>query len=183
MKKKFSILFYFLFINTIHSDILESVVNKFHNSIFKANFSIERSLQQQKGVLYYQKGQIHIRLSDGTILASNYKNILTYDPDSKVAGKQEKIPGGGFQWILAYPRKIEGNKAVIEPNDKNYQKIIIHWNTDLFPISITFIKDPENKISIKFSNIIYLNNISSQFFSYKPPPGSRTVENPLNLKK
>lgn len=183
MKNKYYLILFFLLFQRLEADVLESVINKFQTSTFKANFVVELNNSQQKGVLYYQKGQIHIRLSDGNVLASNYKQIIVYDSDTKVAGKQDKIPGGGLSWILNYPRKIEGNKAIIEPTNKIYEKIIIHWNSDLFPISIVFIKNSDSKIVYKFSNIVYLNNISLQYFSYKPPAGSRSVDNPLNLKK
>lgn len=183
MKNQYFLFILFFLIQELKADILDSVINKFQSSTFKANFVIESDNFHQKGTLYYQRGQIHIRLSDGNVVASNLKQIIVYDSDTRVAGKQEKALGGGLGWVLSYPRRIEGNKAFIEPTNKVYEKIIIQWNDDLFPIYIAFIKNSDSKIVYKFSNIVYLSNISLQYFSYKPPAGSRSVDNPLNLKK
>lgn len=176
-------LFVFLCFNNIFSDTLEDVVNKFENSIFHANFILQNEDISFNGKIYYQQGNIHLKLNDGRVIASNYKSIMVYDPSTKVLGKQEKTSGGGLSWILSYPYSIEGNKAIIEPPNQNpYSKIIVIWNVDLFPIQIIFESETSNT-SFKFFNIVYVNNLPSNYFFYKPPAGSRTVENPLNLKK
>lgn len=181
----FILLIYSLFFKSIKlfPQDLGTILNKLENSTFKANLNIETKNNSISGKIYYQKGNLHFKLNDGRIIASNFRNIIIYDPETHVAGKQDKIPGGGISWILKFPYKIEGNKAIIEPeNQKPYKKIIISWNSDNFPQLIQFISD-DNTIIYRFSNITYLNNISSSLFSYKPPAGSRSVENPLNIKK
>jgi len=177
------IIIFFLFINVLYSDELQTVIQKLQSSTFQGNLTIETKNRTITGKIYYQHGNIHFKLNDGRIIASNSKNIIVYDPDTRVAGKQDKTMGGGLNWILGYPYKIEGNRAKIEPpNQKPYQKIFIRWDSNYFPVLIQFIND-EDTITYKFSNITFLNNISSSLFSYKPPAGSRSVENPLNQKQ
>lgn len=179
----FNLIIFLFFNSNIFADSLESVINKFESSNFHANFILQKEDMILNGKIYYQNGNIHIKLNDGRIIASNYKNILVYDPTTKVLGKQDKTSGGGLSWVLKFPYHIEGNKAIIEPPDgKPYSKITIIWNNDLFPTQILFQKE-KSSFSFKFSNIAYVNNLPSNYFSYKPPAGSRTVENPLNLKK
>ena len=167
----------------LYSQSLETIINKFSASTFKANLTIEQNGSSITGKIYYQKGNVHFQLNDGRIVASNQRYIIVYDPETKVLGKQEKSSGGDLSWILKYPYKIVGNKAIIEPeNEKPYKKIIISWNADNFPTLIQFLSD-EKSISYRFNGITMLNNLPSSLFSYKPPAGSRSVENPLNEKK
>ncbi len=167
----------------IRGDELHTAIKKFQYSTFYANFNLEWDNQTITGKIYYQNTNIHIKLNDGRIIASNLKNIIVYDPQTKVSGKQDKISGGGLEWVLKYPYELEGNKAIILPDNENpYKKIIIIWNQDFFPTTIQFISE-KITITYRFSNIVFLNNISSNYFSYKPPAGSRSVENPLNIKK
>jgi len=167
----------------LYSQSLETIINKFSASTFKANLTIEQNGSSITGKIYYQKGNVHFQLNDGRIVATNTRYIIVYDPETKVLGKQEKSSGGDLSWILKYPYKIVGNKAIIEPeNEKPYKKIIISWNADNFPTLIQFLSD-EKSISYRFNGITMLNNLPSSLFSYKPPAGSRSVENPLNEKK
>jgi hypothetical protein len=181
---KFQNLLIFLFIHiNLYSQSLETVINKFSSSTFRANLTIEQNGSSIIGKIYYQQGNVHFQLNDGRIVASNTRYIIVYDPETKVLGKQEKSSGGDLSWVLKYPYKIVGNKAIIEPENENpYKKIIISWNSDNFPILIQFLSD-EKSITYRFSGITYLNNLPSSLFSYKPPAGSRSVENPLNEKK
>ncbi|MCS7206164.1 MAG: hypothetical protein NZ853_10750 [Leptospiraceae bacterium] len=183
MRRKFLTFFLILFFPVyVKADVLEELVHQFQSSTFKAHLAIELNQQTIKGEIYYQKGNIHFRLNDGRVIAGNVKSILVFDPSTKVAGRQDREEGGGLSWILKYPYNIQGNKAIIEPPSKKpYEKIIITWNHNLFPTNIQFI-NKDKTLTYRFSQIVLLNNISSSMFSYKPPAGSRTVDNPLNLR-
>lgn len=161
---------------------VQAVVAKM-NSLggFRANVNING----QSGVLSYQGGRFHFQLSDGRVLASNGRSMVAYNPGSRVAGRQTAAPGGGgLGWLLSgFEYRVSGMEAVgraIDPG-ASMREVKVAWGPDniLRRLSIRY-RDSETWFVISLSNVRQVSGFSTSLFSYKPPAGSRTVENPLD---
>ncbi len=140
-----------------------------------------------RGALSYQGGKMHLALSDGRVIAANGRHLIVYSPSTGVAGKQDMgAGGGGLGWLLSgFETKVRGNAAeltALDP-DRGVQKVHLRWSGDytLQQISIRR-KGSEGFLTIQISNLRSVKSFAANVFSWKPPAGSRTVENPLNQK-
>lgn len=152
---------------------------------FRANVSISSSGGALRGVLSYSSGKTHVALSDGRIIASTGRELVVYNPSSGVAGKQLLIPGaGGLGWLLTgFKTRVSGNTAQLEAENptSNIQEVRIRWKEGhiLEQLNIKQ-KNSSDWLSITLSNVRAVDGFPVSLFSYDPPAGSRTVENPLN---
>jgi len=139
------------------------------------------------GTLHYQNGKTHFKLRDGRVIASDGHFLTVYSPSSSVAGKQEMYSsGGGLGWLLSgFESKVIGHSArlkALKP-DRSVQEVRLIWHPDFTLSKISFRrKKSEGWTTIIFNSITPIKNISPTMFSWRPPAGSRTVENPLNQK-
>ena len=191
--KVFLTLFLFLIISPTSPQedggALQKVVasmNSLHS--FQADVTISSpSSGLIRGSLAYQQGKIQFALSDGRIIASDGRTLTIYNPSTRVAGKQEMYSrGGGIGWILnGFNAKVTGNRAHLtaQSPDRGIQEVHLEWTPNylLRSISIRY-KDSANRLIISFTKIALVKNISVNRFSWHPPAGSRTVENPLNQR-
>ena len=184
----FLLLLPFTFVSP-QTSVIQQVVSKWNSlGSFKANISISSGNSQGlNGTLSYQKGRIHLALSGGRVIASTGRELVVFDPASGVAGKQELNPkGGGLGWILqGYRVNASGNSAhlVAEKENMQYKEVRLNWGEDftLKQISVKS-KNATDWLVIKISNVRIVESFPSNLFSYKPPAGSRTVDNPLNQR-
>ncbi|MDH5655764.1 MAG: hypothetical protein OEZ34_07650 [Spirochaetia bacterium] len=155
---------------------------------FKANITISSGGGQGlSGVLSFHNGKMNLRLSGGRVIASTGSELVVFDPSTGVAGKQELISkGGGLGWILnGYSVKSSGNTAhLIADNESvHFKEVRLNWGDDYMLKQISMKgRNSSDWLTIKISNIIHVESFPSNIFSYKPPAGSRTVENPLNQR-
>lgn len=152
---------------------------------FKANVVLGPENGGERGVLSYSGGKFHLQFSDGRVLASNGRELIMYNPVNRVAGKQDLTRGsGGAGWLLyGYSTKVTGNSAELKAEDpgRYYQEVRLSWDETYMLKKLSMRpKDSDRWISISLSNVRAVESFPASLFSWKPPAGSRTVENPLN---
>lgn len=163
---------------------LEKVVSVMNSSTFRASVNIRSGGSNFNGTLSYSGGKMNFRLGDGRVIASNGRKIAVYDPTTRTMGRQDAAGGGGLSWILSYTARIDGNRAVLTPNSPShsYEEVRLSWDEGYFLRSISMKGKGGDVISIKINSVSRVASFPVSIFSYKPPPGSRTVENPLNQR-
>ena len=155
---------------------------------FRANVSIGTAGGGLiSGKLAYSRGRVNFRLGDGRVIASNGRMITVFSPASNVAGRQDMGGrGGGLGWILSgFEAKIAGNNAHLTATDpsRSVQEVRMSWTPAYTLRSISIRRgQSQNWLTIRFGNIQKVANIGVSQFSWHPPAGSRTVENPLNQR-
>ena len=151
---------------------------------FRATVTIGSGGGGTRGVLSYSGGKFHFKLSDGRVIASNGRTVIVYNPASRVAGKQPVGGGGGLGWLLdGFEYRVAGNQATGRAINASSRiaEVKVVWSDDytLRKVSIRN-RDEDSWFSISLSNVRPVAGFPAGLFSYKPPAGSRTVENPLN---
>lgn len=185
MVKYFKILFFssvFVCVPVFANDPVSMVVAKM-NSLrsFRANISINNT----RGTLSFSHGKSHISMSDGRVISSTGRELVVYDPSTGVAGKQPMSPGGGgLGWLLEFKVKRQsGNSAVLvsENPASKYNEVHITWGEGymLKQLKISSKANPDY-LTIVLSDVRVVDGFPASLFSFRPPAGSRTVENFLN---
>lgn len=154
---------------------------------FRADISMSSEGGVVRGALSYQGGKVHLQLSDGRVIASSGRHLLVYSPATRVAGKQDMGPGGGgLGWLLnGFDTKVRGTSAELVATDPNrsVQKVQLQWGADyILRRLVVKSKNREQPLIIQLSNLRPVKSFSAGVFSWKPPAGSRTVENPRNQR-
>ena len=92
---------------------IRSVVSKMSSlGSFRATVTIGSGGGGTRGVLSYSGGKVHLKLSDGRVIASNGRTVIVYNPGSRVAGKQPVGGGGGLGWLLeGFEYRVSGSQA------------------------------------------------------------------------
>ena len=165
---------------------IRAVVAKMNSlTSFRATVQIGQGNGLASGQLSYQGGKVHLQMSDGRVVAGNGRSMVVYSPASRTAGKQPMAGGGGgLGWILSgYEWRVGSGNAsgqAINSNATN-QEVRIVWGRDyiLRRLSVKR-KDSDSWFTIALSNVRPVGGFPAGLFSYSPPAGSRTVENPLN---
>jgi len=153
------------------------------------SFKARVSLGGVSGNLSYQRGRFHLALSDGRVIASNGKTMVVYNPATRVAGKQPVSgSGGGLGWILGegYEWRVRGSEAfgAAVSGGANYEQVRIGWDDEYMLRKLAVKKSAESEwYTITVSNVRQVSGFSASLFSYSPPAGSRTVENPLDQSR
>lgn len=159
------------------------------NSIrsFKSNITIQYGDSSQRGTLSFSNGKTFLQMSDGRVIAANGRTMMVYSPSTQVAGKQDMVPGGGgLGWILnGYTPRVSGNSAVLAADSPTARimEVKLRWSDDKVLRSISFRgKDSTTFTTIQIHDIKLVSSFPATIFNYRPPSGSRTVENPLNQR-
>lgn len=152
---------------------------------FRANVTIGSGGGGMSGTLSYQGGNFHFQMGDGRVIASNGNRMVVYSPATRVAGKQTAGgASGGLGWILSgFEYRVSGSEAVgraLDPNNK-IREIKVAWAPD-FTLRRLSIRNADSDawFTISLSNVRAVSGFSASLFSYRPPAGARTVENPLD---
>ena len=163
---------------------LQKVVGVMNSSTFRANINVRSGGSSYSGSLSYSGGKMNFRLSDGRVIASSGRKIFVFDPSSRTMGRQDASGGGGLGWILSYNARIDGNRAVLTPNSAGqaYEEVRISWDDSFFLRSLSMKSKSGDVVTIKINNVTKVASLPVSLFSYKAPPGSRTVDNPLNQR-
>ncbi len=140
-----------------------------------------------RGSLFYQRGKIHFSMSGGRVIAGDGRSLTVYNPASRVAGKQDTYGGGGgLGWLLnGFTSRVSGNRAHLTADDPSryINQVRVTWDPRTYIMrSISIQYRSGSTTTISFSRIARVKNISQSKFSWHPPAGSRTVENPLNQR-
>ncbi len=160
---------------------VQAVVQKMASlGSFRANVSIGGA----SGVLSYSRGKFHLKLGDGRVIASNGRTVVVYNPASRVAGKQPVGGGGGLGWLLSgFDYRVAGNQATGRAinGSARVSEVKIAWSSEYVLTKLSMKRqDSDSWFTITLRNVRPVTGFPAALFSYKPPAGSRTVENPLN---
>lgn len=167
---------------------LQSVVGRMNSlGAFRAAISITTGDGFIRGTMSFQGGKFHMAMSDGRVIASNGREVTVYSPATGTAGKQSIFGGGGLGWILkGFKAKVSGSSAHLTAEDANSRiaEVRLKWNADFTLTQISILPrskaDSSDWTTIAISDIRAVEGFPSSLFSWHPPAGSRTVENPLN---
>ncbi len=180
----FSAILYFSAITGIRADAaLDSLRGKIGGlySSFTANFSVAGSSGQAlSGKIYYQApNKVHIKMSNGGIIASNGQYIVIYNPASGMAAKQDAggTSGGILGLLRGYEGTVQGNRYIFRKPDTQEQIVVSVANNMLSSVQI---RRETGTVTYSFSGVNVGAGISGSLFSYKPPTSVRVIENPLN---
>ncbi|MEQ9364334.1 MAG: hypothetical protein RIF32_08835 [Leptospirales bacterium] len=164
---------------------IRSVVSKMSSlGSFRATVTLGSGSGGTRGVLSYSGGKVHLKLSDGRVIASNGRTVIVYNPASRVAGKQPVGGGGGIGWLLTgFEYRVAGNQATgraIDPGSR-LSEVKVVWGDGYVLRKLSMRnRESDSWFVISLSNVRSVAGFPAALFSYKPPAGSRTVENPLN---
>ncbi len=140
------------------------------------------------GVLSYDKGKSHFKLDDSRVVATNGIYMITFNPSHGVAAKQlVDAPTGGVGWLLSgYNYELISAREAMgtaQTEAMTIQKVRVLWSEDYFLQSLHLqAKTKETWSSFYLSNLRLVTSFSPSLFSFRPPTGSRTVENVLNKR-
>ena len=179
-----SILTVFLFAAPVSANPLQKVVGTMNGSTFRASVNIRTGGGSYNGTLSYSAGKMNFKLGDGRVIASNGRKIFAFDPSTRTMGRQDSSGGGGLGWILGYSARIDGNRAVLTPSQPSqaYEEVRLNWDDSFFLRSISMKNKNGDVVSIKIGSVSKVASFPVSVFSFKAPPGSRTVDNPLNQR-
>lgn len=166
------------------TSLLSSFITKLDSlESLRANVTINNSIS---GILSYKNpANIHFKLFDGRIIASNGKTLWFYSPERMVTGKQElKGFSSGIQGLVhGYEDHSYGKTIKLKSENRSYSEIQIVVDNDSLPRSIRLVKKDDTITEILFSNITINLGLPSSLFNFQPPTSSIVVENPLNDKE
>ena len=158
---------------------------------FRAKLEIIRAGSHLEGILSYDNAKLHLRLKNGDVLAMNNVVMIAYDAQTNVAGSHPidkdlpkgKEKRGGIAWLLkGYNYEINGLRRAVgiaRSARKSVQKVLLSWNENFVLQSLHLNPDGKNATQIIISDYKVLTYFTPSLFSYRPPTGSRTVENAL----
>lgn len=155
--------------------------------VFRATVRFGSGGAMTSGILSFQHGKTHFKMSDGRVIAGNGRNLVIFSPSSGTAGKQSMVTGGGgLGWILSgFEYTIAGNRAIGKATnpDANVQEVQIVWGNGYMLRKLGVKNKGSTKwFTIALSNVRQVGGFPSSLFSFRPPSGSRTVENPLDQR-
>ena len=178
------LVFSMLFSVALEANPLQKVVGVMNSSTFRASVNIKSGGSSFNGTLSYSGGKMNFRLGDGRVIASNGRKIFAFDPSTRTMGRQDAGGGGGLGWILSYNARIDGNRAVLTPNSPadKYEEVRLSWDEGYFLRSISMKGKGGDVITIKINSVSRVASFPVSICSYQAPPGSRTVDNPLNQR-
>ena len=133
------------------------------------------------GQIYYKyPGNLHLKMSDGGIVATNGRFLWVYNPKSMRCLKQD-VSGssGGILGILkGYQGQKRGDTFVFKKNEARYKEIAVRVSDGTLR-NVT-LKTEEGMQVLSFSSLQVGVGIRASLFNFKPPPSTQVMENALN---
>lgn len=161
---------------------LKSKVGGLYSS-FTASFTYSNSGGATKsGKIYYQyPNKLHIRMSDGGVVATNGRSLWIYNPASGLCAKQDV--GGGSGGLLgrlgSYEGRATGNRFVFRNPEAHFTEIAVSAAKGMVS-SVTMRTAEGAATQYQFSGVRVGAGVKASLFNYKPPTSARVIENPLN---
>jgi outer membrane lipoprotein carrier protein len=164
-------------------DTLISTMNSVDS--IRANLSINGTIN---GSLSYKRPfNIHLKLSDGRIVAANGRHLWIYSPTSAIAGKQDlKGSSAGLGGILSGYESVTGSGKTLRlfSEKRYYEEIIVSLNSNNTLKSLRMKPKGSNDYTeITLSGVQTNIGLTSGLFNFHPPANAQIVENPLNQKE
>ncbi|TGK07484.1 outer membrane lipoprotein carrier protein LolA [Leptospira semungkisensis] len=167
-------------------DRLNSVIGKMNEiSSFRASITINNELT---GTLSYKKpNQIHVKFSDGRVIASNGRYLWFYSPARGIVGKQDvKGLTGGMAGLLSGYEEVTpvGGSIRLKSNNRTYEEIVVTLGPDNTPRTLRMKnKGSGEYTSVSFSGVQTNVGLSASLFNFGAPSNAQIVENPLNERE
>jgi len=164
------------------SGTLKSKISGIYSS-FSANFSYTNGGGSvSTGKIYYRyPGNIHVRFSDGRVIAANGIYVWLFNPGNMVCAKQTLGgTGGGILGLIRgdYTMRQVKDRFIYESETERIKQVIVDTNNSM--IKNLRISIGEQVYNFSFSNVVIGGNAPASYFTYKPPTDAQLVENPLN---
>jgi len=182
--------YYFILLIVVTTAISPDVsVLKQNLKVYFTTFVADFSYSNSDGLLYSGKlsyqypDKVHIKFSDGKVIASDGKFLWVYDPSTLLCAKQVLDPEkqeGLFDLLNSgFTFEQQNNRYIFTRDNGFYREIVVDVENGLFTYIRLITKD--NKImNFSFHNVQTDVGIRAGLFNYKPPTDAQLVENPLN---
>ncbi|MCS6984555.1 MAG: outer-membrane lipoprotein carrier protein LolA [Leptospiraceae bacterium] len=172
---------YSLWAETPLPEKLKEILARSLQSSFTANFNLTASDgYTTSGKIYYQyPNKLHIRTSDGRIVATNGVYLWLYNPSTGVCAKQEVSgsSGGLLSLLNQYEIQERGSSYVLHNAQAYFEEIIITLNNQV--LTSLKMRHREHILHFTFSQVELGSGIKASLFNYKPPAHVQVIENPL----
>lgn len=160
---------------------LREAVGDMFSSSFTANFTVTNPQGQTvSGKIYYQApNKLHLRTSEGGIIATNGTHLWIYNPAVSVCAKQEvsQNSGGILSWLSSYEGIAKGDGFIFRKNGAYYEEVFI--STAGGKLTSIRLRHQDEFTTYTFSNIEIGTGLKASLFNYKPPAHVQIVENPI----
>ncbi len=151
-------------------------------SSFTANFTYTSSGGAvNSGKIYYQyPNKLHVRTSNGGVIATNGTHLWIYNPASAICARQDVggSSGGIIGLLSGYEGQIRGNSYVFRKPGAYYEEVVVTVSNGMIA-SVRLRHEDETSV-YSFSGIQLDAGIKGSLFTFKPPANAQLVENPLN---
>ena len=178
----------------LHAQNATQIVRKVYNHLSKTQrFRVKVNILRPNsstvtGLLSYDHGKMNFHMSNGNVIASNNFKMIAYNAAKRVAGSHSvdtEKKKGGIAWLLSdYNYVINGKQSAIGFAKKSslaLREVQIKWDKNYILTDLELKKaDQQPYLRIKLSEYRTLSSFSPMLFSFRPPTGSRTVENVFN---
>ncbi|EQA44473.1 hypothetical protein LEP1GSC050_2936 [Leptospira broomii serovar Hurstbridge str. 5399] len=167
-------------------DRLNALIGKMNEiSSFRASITINNELS---GTLSYKKpNQLHVKFSDGRVIAANGRFLWFYSPSRGIVGKQDlKGMSGGIGGLLSGYEEVTpvGGSLRLKSPNRTYEEIVVTLGPDNTPRSLRMKhKGSGEYTSIAFSGVQTNVGLSASLFNFGAPSNAQIVENPLNERE
>ncbi|EQA34775.1 hypothetical protein LEP1GSC047_1871 [Leptospira inadai serovar Lyme str. 10] len=167
-------------------DRLSALIGKMSEiSSFRASITINNELS---GTLSYKKpNQLHVKFSDGRVIAANGRFLWFYSPSRGIVGKQDlKGMSGGIGGLLSGYEEVTpvGGSLRLKSPNRTYEEIVVTLGPDNTPRSLRMKhKGSGEYTSIAFSGVQTNVGLSASLFNFGAPSNAQIVENPLNERE
>ncbi|PJZ50864.1 LolA family protein [Leptospira saintgironsiae] len=165
---------------------LNGVIGKMAEiSSFRASITINNELT---GTLSYQRpNHIHVKFSDGRVIASNGRYLWFYSPSRGIVGKQDvKGMTGGMAGLLSGYEEVTpvGGSLRLKSATRTYEEIVVTLGPDNTPRSLRMkSRSTGEYTSVSFSGVQTGIGLPASLFNFGAPANAQIVENPLNERE
>ncbi|TGK11405.1 outer membrane lipoprotein carrier protein LolA [Leptospira fletcheri] len=167
-------------------DRLNALIGKMSEiSSFRASITVNNELS---GTLSYKKpNQLHVKFSDGRVIAANGRFLWFYSPSRGIVGKQDlKGLSGGIAGLLSGYEEVTpvGGSLRLKSPTKTYEEIVVTLGSDNTPRSLRMKHRGSGEYtSISFSGVQTNVGLAASLFNFGAPANAQIVENPLNERE
>lgn len=153
---------------------------------FRANIFIQRGDgAASTGKLSYRSGQVHVKFSNGKVLATNGQKLWMYNATRGITGVQDVGGSSGGVGALFGGMKgtatNTGSGYIVKLKSAGGRQVIVRADASGFLRRFQILNSSGNNIlTVKLSNIQIGLGIPTSVFNFHPPSHSRTILNPLN---
>lgn len=167
-------------------DRLNSVIGKMTGiDSFRASITVNNELTGT--VSWERPNKIHVKFSDGRVIASNGRFFWFYSPARGIVGKQDvRGATGGLAGLLSGYEDVSavGGSLRLKSATRTYEEIVVTLGPDNTPRTLRMKNRGTGEYtSVSFSGVQTNVGLSKSLFNFSAPSSSQIVENPLNERE